>query len=270
MRPRSSGRCRSSIGPRLERLGAEEDRLLHDLARDHVEGPAHVARPPRASCRSTPRSRCARCRGRCRRGGRLSSPSCQLRFEGGWLRDSAYARIPSARARAIVWRYAGVLEAARLVVVGDRGDLREDAGHLGRDEDDERRFLHAVVLEAGHDGLQARDEAALHGLGELPRLAGPRVLEDALEEAAVVRERVARLAVLVARERLEARRRSSSRGSTSRRRACRAPWGGSSRGSRRRGRTSSRSRGGRGPSGTASCRRRASSRRRGGSPRGAP
>src|SRR5262245_32169265 len=76
----------------------------------------------------------------------------------------------------------GVLQAPGFLLVRDAGDLREDARHLGRDEDDERRGLHAAALEARVALLEARVEAGLERLRELLRLALTHVLEDAVQE----------------------------------------------------------------------------------------
>src|ERR1039457_3238809 len=99
----------------------------------------------------------------------------------------------------------GVPEMACLVLVRDRRHLREDARHLRGDEDDEGRAPDAPVLEPGHDGAKRLHEPALHGLGEPPGLALPHVFEHALEKPPEVGHRVARGAVLVARELLHVR-----------------------------------------------------------------
>src|SRR5512143_88376 len=99
----------------------------------------------------------------------------------------------------------GVAETARLVVVRDGRHLREDARHLRRDEDHEGSASHATILEPGHDRAKRGHEPPLDRLGELARLALPRVRENALEKAAEIGHRVTRRAVLVEGEPLDVR-----------------------------------------------------------------
>ena len=192
-------------GPRLQRLGAEQDRLLHDLPRDHVERPAHVALHHVL--------RAVRRRDRAARG-----PEVDADVEDVFLRghvssvsrgdDCGIPRTRGSRPRERARSSAGSAASLR----------RRASSSLETVETSARMPGISVAMRTtngasftpwssrrGHGRLQARDEPALHGLGEPSRLAGARVLEDALEEAPVVRERVARLAVLVARERLDAR-----------------------------------------------------------------
>src|SRR5271169_2975249 len=99
----------------------------------------------------------------------------------------------------------GVPETARLVLVRDRRHLREDARHLRGDEDDEGRASHATILEPGYDRPERGHEPPLHGLGEFPRLALPRVRKDALEKTPEIGHRVTRRTVLIESEPLDVR-----------------------------------------------------------------
>src|SRR5664280_3061436 len=99
----------------------------------------------------------------------------------------------------------GVPEMACLVLVRDRRHLREDARQLRGDEDDEGRASDATILQPGHDRAERGHEPPLHGLGEFPRLALPRVREDALEKTPEIGHRVARGTVLVESEPLHVR-----------------------------------------------------------------
>ena len=172
--PRSSGRRRSSIGAVVERVTPDEERLLHDLARHHVDRPAHVAVDHVALA--------VRCRDRAARGAEVDAHTQRfVVFHGSSLFSAdagetvrSRTGCPAEGPRRPV-SIVGGRQKLRFVLVGQARDLHQDRRHLGADEHGERRHLHAPVREPGVDRAERAIQLGIDRSRERPRLLPARV-----------------------------------------------------------------------------------------------
>ena len=184
--PCSSGRWRSRRRAVLDRFGADQHRLLDDLARHHVDRPADVAVDHEVAA--------VRGGDRALRGSQVDSDG-QVLFFGAhrfpYLPASCsvareYARIPSKSARASRSRYSACARSRASSGLDERGDLGQDRRHLGLDEHEEGRRAHAAVADFAADFAHRADQAPLHRGGQAAGLLLAQVAVDAVEELAHV------------------------------------------------------------------------------------
>src|ERR1051325_10403524 len=204
-RPRSSGRCRSSM-VRLDTAScpistSRLSTLRATMSSGHPTKLSTTKRSPfdaEIALRDVPRS----------------MPT--WRMSSAMIRDSFLLRpVVGARVRADAGHQRvgdllpvlGAGQHRRFLLIGEAADFREHGRHVGGDEDDERRALDAPVFEAGIAGAQFRVELLLHDAGELARFVAPRVGVHAVEQFAHVSQRIPRHAILLGRELRERRRR---------------------------------------------------------------
>src|SRR5215212_5553189 len=197
-RPRSSGRCRSSMVRfetascpiRTSRLRT----LRATMSSGHPTKLSTTKRSPfdaEIALRDVPRSMPT---------WRMSSAMIRDSF---LLRTIIRARIGAAAVEQRVGDLLPVLRAAQhrgLLCIRQATDFRQHGGHVGGDEDQERRPFDAPVFESGIAGAQFGVELVLHDGRELVRLVAARVGVHAVEELAHVAEGVAGDAVLLGGE----------------------------------------------------------------------